>query len=278
LRGGLDGASLGSAREERERRQDEKRLEPASHSLDDNLTRMMRTTLVAAAIALAPLAFVAGDARACTIVLPHLVLPALVPAPINAHIWVENAFDDESFVVRPAVPRGTQDAAVATDARLWNGWAKMIELVPRAQLDPSRRYEVWSRGSRWEGNGKAPYLVGTFVTSDAVDSTPPARPVVAPTARATVKWSSECGVGEVKAPIATPADQGSGELLYAIWHSDADGHIHYDRAPDRVVTAGPTGKPAFAYTQGSAFQNVKKLGLRAMDLAGNLSEPVEIAL
>jgi hypothetical protein len=176
-----------------------------------------------------------------------------------------------------------------------------VDLVPRAPLDANQRYEVW-RVDR-AGNLSS-RIVGTFVTTAAIDTTPPAwRGVTratfagaAPPRAGVITVRSECDVDSDIAIDAPPAsdDQAAWHAVrYAVWIADAKGAIAYDappfarEAPDayRVIADAPPASIRIAIavpawhepeTQGARPRGKRRIGVRAVDLAGNASAPSEI--
>jgi hypothetical protein len=224
--------------------------------------------------ALLPLTLAAAsDAPACSIVLPTVVIPGSATAPLNTHVWVL----DVEWVTRDALQTfalrsapggdGGAGASVAVETFVYAGWASSIEMVPRAPLAPSSRYEVWAVGSH-------PHLVGSFMTGDAPARVAPAPPQFR-SPQFGLTWSPECGVAELEVPVVPP-DDAPGSALYALYYADATGAVRYDRPPDGLAPAATRGRPLLAYAAGHELTKVSRIGVRAVDAAGNVSTPVEI--
>src|SRR5581483_6595807 len=114
---------------------------------------------------LVALMLVAREADPCSIVVPSVVLPASQPAPINTHVWVRNPFRTGAWVLRAVGPIAA-DIPLAT--RAW--CPQLVEIVPQASLPPSARFELWVIEK------EKPYLVASFGTGTATDTTPPPKP------------------------------------------------------------------------------------------------------
>lgn len=235
-----------------------------------------------------------ADARACSIVLETRTLPALAPAPLDAHVWIRHSewrrsgnraakrgspeFDVD-FVVRAAAPTAA-DIPVVT--REWSP-GQLVELVPQKPLPANHTFEVWAIP---RPAVESPRLVTFFRTGDAIASTAPARPSFTSATRtkpAPGVVVIDCGPDAeiVLGGLAAPSQ---GELLYAVWPSTG-GRIAWDSPPIAVTGSPAPGHPVRfdvydSLRPGPEFvawaASSPHIGVRAMDVAGNLSDPVEL--
>jgi hypothetical protein len=255
--------------------------------------RLSRPVLLTALLAIASRAH---DARACSIVIGSETLPALAPAPLNAHVWIRHppwrrsgnpsarrgaAPFDVDFVLRAVTPTA---ADVPVAVREWAPGV-LVELVPWAPLPASHRFEVWAvpRGV------ERPRLVAFFQTGTGVDTTPPGRPSFDSVTRTKPPAHGiqiDCGpAAEIVLSGAGAPD--SGDLLYAVWAA-AGGRIAWDAPP--IAVAGPAApgqsvrfdvydalRPVGDFVAWARSPSAR-IGVRALDVAGNLGPPVELDL
>jgi hypothetical protein len=247
------------------------------------------------------------DARAsCGGASVVLVPGTLDVAPTNTHVWL---YTPQSFIVgtcdkkkRPCSdamrvelrtsPAGhdpgtlvpTRARRMETEGGSDPGY--VIELIPSADLLPRTRYEVWAVGNQ---DPRSEQLFGTMRTGNGRDDESPTWSGASRVAPIVHKQSPgratpiESGGLDVFGPRAS---DGGGRVLYAAWKGEADSPIDFSRPPDGyavessplagaalVVLGWPGGcaPPTFAVPQAKAT----RIGLRAMDLAGNVSPPSE---
>jgi hypothetical protein len=170
------------------------------------------------------------------------IVPAYAPAPVNAHVWIRRApFTRASgeLSLRAVAPKASE-IAIAT--REWCPHV-LVELVPQSPLPPSSRFEVWFVPRAPQ---EKPLLVASFGTGTTTDTTPPPRPAF---------------------PGSDVPD-----TFFAAW-SAKEGRIDWE-APPLAVFAVPKLDP-----DETCHANLTgRIGIRAMDLAGNLSEPIELTI
>ncbi len=210
------------------------------------------------------------DARPCSIVNPPQVLPASQPAPVNAHVWIRNPprhTRDVYFVVRVVAP-AISEIPIAT--REWCPLG-LVELVPQSALPPSSRFEVWMVARAAPGK---PVLLASFGTGTATDTTPPPRPAF--TKADHEVESGQCGTFH---GIALSGGSDQPETLYAMWSADAKGAIVWEAAPIAVFTGSRVDGFGTCTTDFSAWSaSSPHVGIRAMDIAGNLGAPIELTV
>lgn len=203
-----------------------------------------------------------------------------------------------------------RDDRVAVDLReSSSGDVATVEIVPRGQalLEPRTRFEILYT----ELDGKEPSrIIASFETGDALDTTPPswsgvtsheqlavaAAPTPKPSSKVVTLDEVACGGPGLRflGPAAATDDQTRPEdMRYAIWMADAAGSIDYLQPPLAIVKGSPDvhrapaattlaltfgGSPPpsdFSFPSGSfppgAGTRPVKVGIRAIDLAGNLS-------
>jgi hypothetical protein len=227
---------------------------------------IVRTPMLGLAMAAATIAMT-DDASACSEVVPAIVLPRSTPAPANAHVWVQglelSLFDGASFVV---VPSDDASSPVDLDMRTWTT-SMVWELVPRARLREGARYEVWGvpRGKK----PKPPILLGTFRTNMDDDKTPPSAPKLTRSEERTPLGSCSTWI----AIEGTPGSDSSGETMHAVWMSDPEGRLAYHEPPAQVLMWTDREAALHAWFK---HKGKRRIGVRAVDVAGNVSDAAEI--
>jgi hypothetical protein len=206
--------------------------------------------------------------------------------PRNAHVrvlWPSNLveFDESSISL---VPANGIPGPVAVERRIVarTGY-RVITLIPKLPLAANRAYNVRAAAHR----GGDVTVIGTVVTTDAIDDKPPtwgglAAPIVElPGARRTScsngqAWAHLAFAGTVADDQAPPAD-----LIYGVWPADAPfdpklAPIALVRPQDDGLELGhrSTCEPRdFELPATSA-----KLRIAPIDLAGNIGTPVEVSI
>lgn len=232
------------------------------------------------------LASAVRDARPCSIVIAPQVFPASHPAPVNAHVWIRHpplkrtgnvlfrkgptTTYDADFVLRAVSPVA---AEIPIATREWCP-SIFVELVPQSALPPSSRFEVWIVPRVPEVK---PVLIASFGTGTAPDTTPPPRPTFTG-AMHEVEGGGLAGCGTIDV-IALTGGTDSPELLYAMWSADANGLIAWDAPPVGLFTEprfDGYGTCRADYASWSA--KAPRIGIRAMDVAGNLGAPIELTV
>lgn len=232
----------------------------------------------------------------------YRVLPApLRPAPRTTHVWLTAplAWAGTSLTLRPAPVGVAAPLDIALDRRDAPGPEETtIELAPRAPLAARTRYELRAAG----GAASPPRILSTFVTSEALDDAPPAwsaklriRPAIAADPRVVQLVEPRAPTvvldGDLAADAGSPADA----ILFGVWIAGPSVAIDYARPPttylrqdQRARVVGPGGAVTLALALGAAdacspvnfaFPAAStRLGVVALDLAGNRSAAAEITL
>jgi hypothetical protein len=239
------------------------------------------------------------------------------PAPRNAHVRVRLAkdwravgicdVDDDGVdrcaagafdvtLVRAPGPGVSQAAVPVTRRDLLANEVATVELVPLAPLEARARYEVVLVD---RAGGAAARILGTFVTGDATDDTPPAWSGVTRAAFAgkagvgatgtTIILLPECLSTSIVFYAAEPTDDATpaASIRFAVWMDDGRGVIDY-ATPPRIFERGRKTVRGFVVEHGGsetedAFRPPKgrlraRFGVRAVDWAGNMSAPSEVSI
>jgi len=236
------------------------------------------------------------------------VIPgALETAPLNTHVWVyldewdakyctENprrCEDTVRFELRTAPSGREAPRLVATTVhRHETEVGFVLEIVPLVPLAPKSRYEVWSVE---QGNRRPDVLHGTVKTGSKRDDASPTWPgqkrverqPPPKRAKRIVTWEGWSGLSL----FADDAQDSEGRVLYAVWLPAADGRIDFShpaagytpaiektwRTGRRLgILGSPGGCEPSNFKVPAKGQKPLRLGLAAVDLAGNRSQPVEV--
>jgi hypothetical protein len=177
---------------------------------------------------------------------------------------------------------GQRHTAVALTERAWiTGKIQRFELLPSAPLSPSTAYEL--RTTRGE-------IVAVFTTSVLADTRPPTWTGV----RSGVVRrfdprviGLECGSPEItlSGESAASDDQTTrDDIRYAAWFGKPSTPIDYTAPPVTWTRASPDIRFSlqFGNTEDSDFdlppQRPLRIGVKAVDFAGNASAPSELTL
>jgi hypothetical protein len=124
----------------------------------------------------------------------------------------------------------------------------------------------------------APTLLASFTTGTDTDVTPPARPPFDSAHLAVPKVQTSCNDShEITLWGGAAARTRPPETLYGVWAADRTGAIAWDAAPVGILNgmfldSYRTCMPRYDLWASGA----PHIGVRALDLAGNLSAPVEL--
>lgn len=221
------------------------------------------------ALGIASLALASHEADACVIIVPMVVLPRLQPAPTNTHVWMQgleaSMYAGGDFVLTEAA-----GPAVPLSLRQWPE-SMVWELVPAHELKPRARYEVW--GVPVPKTKKPTTLLGTFRTGDAPDHVAPSPPVV----KRLEQRPSAVSCPPFLFLEGSAGTDASGEVFHAMWVTTVRGGIDYAAPPAFVfsLTKATKDRPV---PSAELVNRVtpRRAGVRAIDVAGNLSAPVEV--
>ena len=228
---------------------------------------------------------VAHEARPCVIIIPTMVLPASgAVAPVNTHVWIFEpplrrtanwarppapAYDAD-FVLRSVAPTRPEIPVATRECEY-----KLVELAPTAPLPANARFEVWVVPRTTTA---APMLLASFTTGTETDTTPPPRPAFDSAHLAVPRIQTSCNdTHEITLWGGTSASTRPPDILYGVWAADATGAIAWDAAPVGVLNglyldSHRTCMPRYDLWAAAT----PHIGVRAIDLAGNLSAPVEL--
>lgn len=250
----------------------------------------MRAPLALAIAALAAVIAPAAPAAACSCAMPSIrISPRGAGAPINATVmaWLPHggygAFDKVTLSLREK--RSGAPVAVAYRSA-GSADVGVVELVPRHALRPNTSYEVIA------AHDAALDVVGTFTTGGARATTAPAwKGVVKAGYFRAVPRCCLCMTRDPYLELRLTADdhQPLARSLaaiprYAIWVADRNGKLDYSRPPVTYLAGGTAwlslGHPSTCSPDNFTIPHRKalKLGIRPVDLAGNLGAPSELVL
>lgn len=191
------------------------------------------------------------------------------------------------LVLRTAPVAGKPMKEVPTDVReSVSAEIATVELVPRTLLAPNTRYDVWHEA---ESDAHTRRVVATFVTSDITDLVPPNFRGIKSAHRVTSALECETDGVVVSVWAATDSVTPAAQLRYGVWVPQGDATIDYNAPPTLIVAAetlqgripdpstvqlslGAGALPDLAVPKGA---RTLRLGIRALDLAGNASPASE---
>ncbi len=204
------------------------------------------------------------------------------------------------LVLRTAPTKGAPPEDIATTRRELRSLAiATVELVPSAPLRARTRYDVWYVE---EHGATRPRVVGTFTTGSATDITAPTwNGIVRATSnvptqvpgKKIVTMHVECEADGVDVDVRAPTDDMTppAQMRYVLWIEDVKAKIDYVRTPLLYEAAYPidtTAPPRFEINLGTAETRANweipkgvravKIGVRAIDLAGNVSVVSEVVV
>ena len=261
------------------------------------------------------LSLLIADARASCAAITFTVIPEANGAPLNTHVWVIGREHDTRhcpwngpngqygpcedtmrFELRTPAEGERDERIVPTTVRRRQTdapelhRAEIVELVPKADLEPKRLHEIW----RVETHGRTPdTLVSLFKTGSERDPSAPKwaggdriqKPRPSPPRPGVVYISDMIGTFGWALLGRAPEDA-EGPVLFQVWLPEPDGSFDYSRPSDGVTLAyaySPAGSSQLAWLGGSdcepnnfrfpADRSIPKLAVRATDLAGNMSPP-----
>jgi hypothetical protein len=205
---------------------------------------------------------VAGSSWACDIALWYHVIPEpqQTGVPLNAHVSMLVARSaTASFTWLREGPSGSvENVPFKLSWRPGDGTHENAELVPESPLTENSRYRV-----ELKLQGNEPFILTTFTTGTSQDATPPAAPTVT--------------VGKVVPYV--PRDEASGaecfvDTGFARLSASSEGAATYlVHEGETLVAAGLPEEASLAFSCPADDRKVRAT-LTAVDVAGNMSEPV----
>jgi hypothetical protein len=210
----------------------------------------------------------------------------------NYEAWARsNGFDGKRWDLE--LRRLGSPEVVATEQRvIGTEQERMLEIWPVAPLAPNAFYVVARRGEPADATSPAgsPTLHEDFKTSDHTDTTPPTWSGASAArylANGVTGDRSSCNVPapviEIDAAEPKDDDTPAAAIVLGVWVAGPTGAIDYAAAPAVIahLRAGHAYLGRRYYCGESNFPAKKaavRLGLRALDLAGNASAPSEVTV
>jgi hypothetical protein len=240
------------------------------------------SVLVMVAIALVARPY---DAEACSCAPPRVrISPSDSDAPLNSTVlvWLPSYIGKANEVTFSLRKKVSGDP-VAVDYRPTGAAGlAVVEMIPRAKLDPDTTYEVvMVKGAA------APSPVGAFATGKLpLHGVPQFKGIARASYYKAVPVCCMCMTDQPYAQIELKDsidDDQRANFRLGVWMADANGKIDYTRAPD-TWQSGSThlflGNPSTCSPANFAFplRKALKLGIKLVDLAGNASAPSEVTL
>jgi hypothetical protein len=200
-----------------------------------------------------------------------------------------NGFDGKKWDLE--LRRVGNPEVVATEQRvIGTEQLRTLEIWPVAPLAPNAFYVVARRGEPAEAKSPAgsPSLRADFKTTDQIDTTPPSWAGASAArylAQGVAGDRSSCAVHEpvIEIDAAEPKDDDTPAtaIVLGVWLAGPTGAFDYAAAPAVIarIGSGHAYLGRTSYCSESDFPARKaalKLGLRALDLAGNASAPSEV--
>lgn len=222
------------------------------------------------------------EAGACSCAGPRLTLlsPERVDdAPLNAKVRVEVPANGSSGKITLRVVGGAE-VAVTMNRYKPGGWLELVELVPKAPLGASTRYEVASVDL---DQYPSTVVFGTFRTGVSADTTAPRveRLGAAVAHRSRRSGGGSCQVAgpwvTIEGVRAVDPGRAEAQLAVGVWLGDAAGNVDASKPPTAIVSPFKgtlhVGRTSLCDPHdfplpkgGSAW-----LGVAALDEAGNAS-------
>jgi hypothetical protein len=228
-------------------------------------------------------------------------------APLNANVVMTMPSDwraKSALTIKTAPAPGKPRVAVAAKERAWvTVTVERVELVPEAALSPSTAYEVWN--ARGE-------ILGAFRTGTTADTTAPTwgglksghtyriTPISNVGGHKVITIDMECGEGLLDLFMDAYAEDDqtpASSVRYALWAAAPPRAIDYTTPPLGWLTISPEQQklamrpgtpPSYMLDYGTteSYSNdvvlpairPLKVGVRAIDLAGNATAPSELTV
>jgi hypothetical protein len=170
---------------------------------------------------------------------------------------------NNSFIWLREGPNGSvENVPFTLSWRPGDGTHENVELVPESPLVENSRYRI-----ELKHQGGEPFALTSFTTGTSQDATPPAAPTVT--------------VGKIVPYV--PRDAASGaecfvDTGFARLSARSDGAVTYLlREGEMLLAAGLPEEVSLAFSCPAADRKIRAT-LTAVDLAGNMSEPVPVTI
>ncbi|HYH99713.1 hypothetical protein [Hyalangium sp.] len=206
----------------------------------------------------------AGPSWACSIALWYHVVPASqqTDVPLNAHVSllvIRNPASSFTWVHENS-NGSVEDVPFTLSWRPGNGTHENVELVPDAPLAANSQYRI-----ELKQQGGDPITLSSFTTGNSQDGTPPAVPSVTvgkivPYVPPEEASGAECFVGTGFARLTASSEGAATYLLHE---------------GETLLAAGLPADASLAFSCPAADREIRAT-LTAVDLAGNMSEPVPV--
>jgi hypothetical protein len=220
----------------------------------------------ARAIALVGFLGAAGPSWACDIALWYHVVPEAeqTDVPLNAHVsmLVIRSPTLTFSWVREGPNGSVENVPFKLSWRPGDGTHENAELVPESPLAENSRYRI-----ELKQQGGEPYALTSFTTGSSQDGTAPAAPSVT--------------VGKI-VPYVPPDEASGGECFvgtgFARFTASSEGATTYLlHEGETLLAAGLPSEASLAFSCPAADRKLQAT-LTAVDLAGNMSEPVPVTI
>lgn len=208
----------------------------------------------------------AGSSWACDIALWYHVVPEAqqTGVPLNVHVsMLVFRSPTHSFTWVREGPNGSEEnVPFKLSWRPGDGTHENAELVPESPLAANSRYRI-----ELKQQGGQPFTLTTFTTGGSQDGTPPAAPAVTvgkivPYVPEDEASGAECFVGTGFARLTA---SGEGATTYLLHEGET------------LLAAGLPSEASLAFSCPAADRKIQAT-LTAVDLAGNMSEPVPVTI
>ncbi len=200
----------------------------------------------------------------------------------------DHGFDGKTWQIE-LVKAGSSKVEPTEQRVVGEAEERVLEIWPKAPLEPDASYELRRAGGVTRTGPGFPTTRASFTTTARVDDKAPAW-AGARAARYLPKGvptDSSCGVGSplVEIDVSAPSDEETppAQIVFAVWVAPAGAAVDYAKPPAAIAThAGGRvhlGRPGYCSEANVKVTNERqRFGLRAVDLAGNMSVASEVAL
>ncbi len=207
---------------------------------------------------------IASTSWACDIAFWYHIVPGMqqTDVPLNARVstLIIKGPDFSFSWLREGSNGSVENVPFQLTWRPGNGTHENVELVPESPLAENSRYRI-----ELKQPGVEPYTITSFTTGTSQDGTPPATPAVT--------------VGKI-IPYVPPEEASGAECFVGVGFSrltfSSEGAATYLlREGETVLAAGLPEDASLAFSCPAADRKIQAT-LTAVDVAGNMSEPVPV--